>query len=82
MWGISVLISSIKTSDLDRDLLVQLWTLVWDNTYHFSDFVSFFNNFSVVIMKMLDLGYFRAPKILKGLLRPALLLEGKRLDQN
>ena len=33
-------------------------------------------------MKMLDTGYFRAPKILKCLLRLALLHEGKRLDHN
>ena len=42
--------------------------------------MSFFNNFSAIIMDMLDARYFRAPKILKGLLRPALLPEGKKLD--
>ena len=31
---------------------------------------------------MLDPGYFRAPEILKCLLRPSLLPEGKRLDHN
>ena len=70
------------TFDANGDLPVQLWTQIWDNNYHFSDFVSFFNNFSTVIMRMLDPGYFRAPKILKGLLRPALLPEGKILDHN
>ena len=34
------------------------------------------------MMKMLDLGYFRAPKILKILLRLALLLKSKRLGHN
>ena len=61
---------------------MQLWIQVWDSTYHFYDSVSFFNNFSVVIMRMLDQRYFRALDILKGLLRLAMLPKGKRLDHN
>lgn len=71
-----------QTSDLEGQLPMQLWTRVWDSNYHFSDAVSFFNNFSAVIMKMLDPGYFRAPEILKGLLRPNLLPVEKRIDHN
>lgn len=55
------------TSDANGDLPVQLWTWVWDSYYHYSNSISFFNNFSAVIMKMLDSGYFRAPEILKSL---------------
>lgn len=60
-------------TNVDGELPVQLWTWVWDTSYHYFDCASFFNNFSTIIMKMLDLGYFRAPKVLKSLLRPTLL---------
>ena len=42
------------TAGANGKLLVQLWTRVWDSSYHFFDYVSFFNNFSTIIMKMLD----------------------------
>ena len=71
-----------QNSDMYGAMPVQLWTRVWDSSFHSSDSISFFNNFNSVIMKMLDPGYFKAPEILKSLLRPSLLPEGKRLDHN
>ncbi len=69
-------------SDANQVLPIQKWTQVWDGNYHFFDSSSFFNNFSVVIIKMLDLGYFMEPKILKSLLRFSLLPKNKILDHN
>ena len=70
------------TFDANAELPIQLWTCIWDSSNHYFDCVSFFNNFSTIMMKMLDPGYFRALKVLKSLLRPTLLPKNKRLDHN
>ena len=71
-----------QTSNANGELPVQLLTYLWDSSYHYSDFVSFFNNFISIIMKMLDPSYFKALEKLKSILRLALLPESKRLYHN
>ena len=71
-----------QTLDLDGDLLVQIWTQVLDRHYPYSSFVSFLNNLSSVVMKMLGAQHNRIIEIICRMLWPIYLKNGTKLDHN
>lgn len=61
---------------------MQLWTLIWDNKFHYLTAIVFFNLFSSMITRMVDHTFFRALDVLKILLRSSFLDEKMKLDHN
>lgn len=69
-----------QTLDEFGELPMKLWTLIWDKNFHYTNALVFSNLFSSVIMRMVDHTFFRAPNVLKTLLRPSFLDEKTKLD--
>ena len=71
-----------QTLDEYGKLPVQLWTHIWHKNFYYSNALLFFNLFSFVIMRMVDHTFFRAPNVLRPLLRPSFLDDKVKLDHN
>ena len=71
-----------EASDEFGDLPMQIWTHNCDKNFYYSNAIVFFNFFSSVIMRMVDHTFFRAPNVLKILLRPSFLDEKTKLEHN
>ena len=61
---------------------MQFWTHIWHKYFYYSNALMFFNFFSSVIMRMVDHTFFRAPNVLRPLLRPSFLDDKNKLDHN